>query len=306
MKRLIPYLIIFIIAFAMGLPWYLKAGQYTGSILSVHHSSIQGQGLATPMNIETESPLAGWFMNTVVRMVAAPWTFSLFPGQHQGDTFGPLFIAILPFLFITGVPVRAWFLLFAGSVYWALMLFLEMWFVQGGSSIRYNTLTMAIGAMFIPWIITRLSTRSRLGRLTSIMMAIMVALGTVLFFKRYHREWIAILTNQSRDEYYCATLPEYPVIKRINALTDGKSVMSLYNYSDYLIEVPSIAPYRSYRNPEEMRADLCAKKVGYIFANDKLDTSANSHAFPELPGKTCIMSLNGFRLFRLDSCPTDH
>jgi hypothetical protein len=295
-----PYLIIIATAVAMGLPWYLKALFYKGTILSVYHSSIEGQGLATPMNFQAASPLMQAIVNTVVRIIAAPWTFSLFPGQHQGDTFGPLFIALLPFLLVTGVPRKARFLLLAAGIYWAMILILEMTFVQGGSSIRYSTLIIAIGAAFIPWVVAHLSFRPLLHRAALLMMLSMIFLGMILFLKRNHREWIALCKNQTRDAYYGAVLKEYPIIRRINSLTDGKTVMPIYNYDDYLIDVPFITAYRTYRNVGEMRADMIAKNIGYIFANNKLDTAENSRAYPGLVEKTCIASENGFYLYRLD------
>lgn len=297
-RNWIPCIVIIVIALLVGAPWYLKALCFKGTILSLSHESIEGQGLATPMNIHATSLAIQTVLNTVVRIVTAPWTFSLFPGQHQGDTFGPLFIAVLPFLLLTGAPRKARFLLGAAGAYWVSVLLLEMLFVQGGSSIRYSTFIIAVGAAFIPWTVFRLRSRF-LRSMTALMMLSMVVLGMVLFVKRYHHEWNALITGKTRDAYYSKVIREYTVIAYINGLTDGKTVMPVYNFSDYLINVPYVTAYRTYRNPAEMRADLLARNVGYIFANNRFDTTENRRAFPELMEKTCVAAANGFYVYKL-------
>ncbi|MBN2037741.1 MAG: hypothetical protein JW768_13450 [Chitinispirillaceae bacterium] len=296
---LVPCIVIITIAGAMGAPWFAKSYAYNGTILAVRHTAIQGQGLARPMNSSTDNPVAAALINTVGRTLAAPWTFSFFPGQHQGDTFGPLPLAILPFLLLTGVSLHARFLLLCGAGYWAMVLFMEMVFIQGGSSIRYSTFLLAIAALFIPYTLGRLAQKNVIRRILAVMTGIMIALSVLLFLKRYHREWIAFATNASRDAYYTALVPEYPVIRRINGIADGRLVMPVYNYGEYLIDVPYITAYRSYPNADEMRRDLREKNIGYIFANDKFDTLSNQNPFPQIRNKKFVMARNGFYLYEL-------
>jgi hypothetical protein len=287
------------VAILMGLPWYAKSYAYNGTILSLTHASIEGQGLATPMNIKSDSLLLKQIVNIPFRLIAAPWTFSLFPSQHQSDTFGPLLLAILPFLLFTKIPPQGRSIIISALLYFGLVLVMEMCFIQGGSSIRYSTYIQMIGAACIPFVISQLRDWKLIRFAMIGMVAIIIALGTLLFFKRYHKEWKTLLANKSREAYYMSVLPEYPVIKEINAMTDGKVVMPVYNYSDYLINVPFITIYKSYQSTNEMKQDLAAANVGYIYANNKLDTTENSKAFPELAEKEIIAEKNGFYLYKL-------
>jgi hypothetical protein len=286
-------------ALVMGIPWFAKSLAYSGTILSIHHDSIVGQGLGRPMQVATASPVAAFLVNVPLRLLAAPWTFSLFPSQHQSDTFGPLLLCVLPFLIFVKPRTPARFLLRAALVYLAGVVVMEMAFIQGGSSIRYSTIVFMIGTAFVPWTVQNLKGHPAVATLLRFMVLITVVLGTLLFFKRYFKDWTALAMNQSRDAYYSAVLPEYAVIKTVNALADGKSVMPVYNYSDYLIEAPFVTAYRSYPSIEAMEADLRSKNVGYVFANNRLDTAENAHAFPELAHKEIIASKNGYYLYKL-------
>jgi hypothetical protein len=151
------------------------------------------------------------------------------------------------------------------------------------------------------WVWANLGAHPRIRRMFGAMIAVMVVLGALIFFKRYHREWTALALNSSRDDYYASVLPEYPVVREINRRRDGKLVMPIYNYDDYLIDVPYITAYRTYADGRDMKADCAARNIGYIFANNRLDTSENSAAYPEYPEKRIVFSANGYYLYRLDS-----
>ncbi len=288
-----------IIPFLMGLPWYIKSYIYNDTILSISHSSIVGQGLAHPMGIQCTSHFCYWFVNVFLRIFAAPWTFSIFPGQHQSGTFGPLFLAILPFLLFINIPKKIKTLLFMIGIFLAQILFMEIWFIQGGTSIRYSIFILITGAPLIVWTVNQLGNYPKTQKILHIMIICLVCLGSLIFIKRYNKEWVAFLTFQSRDQYYNKILPEYAVISTINKLPKDKVVMPIYNYCDYLINVPYLTACRKYSSPEDMKSDFREKNIGYIFANDKLDTSKNRNTFSELTNKFCIDSTNGFYLFRL-------
>jgi hypothetical protein len=283
---------------AMGVPWYLKSYLYTGTILSIRHSSIAGQGLAAPMGV-TAAGLWYWILNIPVRILAAPWTFSIFPGQHQSDTVGPLFLAIVPFLFFIKIPRKIKHLALLMLTYWIVVIGMEIGFIQGGASIRYAMTILVGGAPLIAWILHETGGMPKVNTLLKVPVFCMVVLGSLIFFKRYHKDWLALVTCMTKDRYLTAVLPEYPVIQTINRLQGEKVIMPVYNYSDYLIDRPYITAYRRYASVEDMTADFREKNIGYIFANDKLDLSANRDAFPEYPGKEAIDSTNGFYLFKL-------
>ena len=291
--------VLVLIPLIMGLPWYIKSYMYNQTILSIRHSSIAGQGLADPMGMKCATNFCYWFVNIVVRIFSAPWTFAVFPSQHQGNTLGPLFIAILPFLFFITIPKRIKILLIIMTVFLAQILFMEIWFIQGGTSIRYNMFLLITGAPLIVWTVNQFSNYPNTQKVLRFIIICVVCLGSLLFIKRYHKEWIAFLTFQSRDAYYNKILPEYAVISTINKLPGNKVVMPLFNYSDYLLDVPYLTAYRRYDSLEEIKRDFKQKNIGYVFANDKLDISKNRNTFPELTGKVCIDSTNGFYLFKL-------
>lgn len=286
--------VIILPAAIMGVPWYVKSLIYKGTIASIPlHANLgsAAAGSATTLRIVALDPL--------LRVVQAPWSLSLFPSLHRMDTFGPLLLAVLPFLLLVGTTKQARIMLLCIGVFLLEIVCMESFFFRVGVSIRYSTFLLALGAPLIVWTIECLGGFPRIRLVMRAMVVIMVLLGSLLFVKRYHQDWRALLTMQSRDAYYRAVLPEYAAIEAINRLSDGKTVMPIYNYDDYLINAPLLTAYRTYANPEEMKRDLRAKGVGYIFSNNKLDTTDNSNAYPEIAEKERIFGENGFYLYRL-------
>ena len=286
-------------AVLLGLPWYLKSFVHTGTILSIGHGVIQDQGLGNPMGVAVDPGPLFWLINIAGRIAFAPWTFSLFLHQHQGDTFGPLFIALLPFMLFIKVPRAVRLLLIYAGIYLAAILAMEIWFIPGGSSIRYSVFVLIILPPVLVWTVSQLSHRPALMRMLTLMIACMVALGAILFAKRYAKDWKALMLMKSRDAYLTSVLPEYPVIKKINSIRDGSKVMPVYNFSNYLIDIPYIAAYRRYSGIEEVKNDFKAKKIRYVFGNNVLDTAENSNPFPEIQKKELVYCANGFYLFKV-------
>jgi Dolichyl-phosphate-mannose-protein mannosyltransferase len=286
-------------ALLLALPWYAKSFMFSGTIFSIGHGTIESQGLGRPMGVATQSGLAYWLMNTVVRAASAPWAFSLFPHLHQSDSFGPLLLAVLPFMLFVKVPRRVRGLVLYAGIFMAGILFMEMWFIPGGSSIRYSTVLLMISSPLIVWTVSQMKAYPAARRMCNAFVIVMVVCGMALFVKRYHKEWKALATNMPRDAYYASVLPEYPVIKAINALHDGSVVMPVYNFSNYLIDVPYVAAYRKYGSLADMKADLREKNIRYVFANDKLDTTGNRNPLPEITDKECVAGANGFYLFKI-------
>jgi hypothetical protein len=288
-------------ALIMGLPWYIKSVLYNGSALTIGHGLIEGQGLAAPMGMAGVSGAMYWAVNGVLRVVAAPWTFTLFPGQHQGDTLGPLFICVLPMLALVRRPSGVNRILVMMAVFAACVLFMEMVFVQGGASARYGTTLLILGAPMIVWTAGSFNDFPRLKTLMKMMIVCTVCIGSLIFLKRYHKDWIAVLTLKSRDEYLESVLPEYPAVRFLNGLTDGKAVMPVYNFSNYHLDIPYIAAYRHYSSEQEILTDFREKNIGYIFANNTLNPEGNKNAFSGFSGKECVFEKNGFYVFKVDA-----
>jgi hypothetical protein len=290
---------VFVPALLLALPWYGKSFMFSGTILSINHDTIVGQGLGLPMGVASSSPLLYWLINIFGRTVSVPWTFSLFPHLHQSDSFGPLLIAVLPFMLFVAVPSRVRSLLWYAGIFIAGILFMEMWFIPGGSSIRYCTFVLMLAAPLIVWTVSQLTHFPAIKRMCTVFIVIMVVCGMALFAKRYFKDWKALMTNMPRDAYFASVLPEYPVIKAMHSLDGGGVVMPVFNFSNYLIDVPYVAAYRKYGSLADLKADLREKNIRYIFANDKLDTCNNRNPFPEITDKQCVAAANGYYLFKL-------
>lgn len=289
-----------LVPLSMGLPWFLKSLIHKGTILSINHSVIHSQGLGLPMGIDVQNPLISVLVNVFLRITASPWTFSLIPSQHQQEMLGPLFIALLPFAFMVKLQPQSKILLQCSGVYLACVLFMEMFFIPAGASIRY---VLAVTLFCIPICILIIKELRRYNQLLYkvmlLLIAVQISLGSMLLLKRYHKDWIALLSLKSRDNYYESILPEYPAIKFINDLQSSSKIMTMLNFDNYLIKKPYISNYRHYTNATELTDDLTKNSISHIFANNVLDTTTNAKIFPELTNKKIVFSENGFYVFEI-------
>ncbi len=130
---------------------------YNGSILSISHSPIADQDLAGPMGVACNSGWCYRLVNIAGRIAAAPWTFSVFPGRHQGNTFGPLLLRVLPFSVFVKVPRKIRLPLILMGIFMAQSLFMEILFIQAMTSIRYSMPIYILGATLIVWTVRQLS-----------------------------------------------------------------------------------------------------------------------------------------------------
>jgi hypothetical protein len=178
-------LIIVLIPLLFGIPWYIKASINRGTILSIQRQVIIGQGLSTPLGLTHPAGVLHYhIVNSIVRVITAPWSFSLFPAQHQGDTFGPLLLAVLPFLIF--IPrLKQSFVFITMIVYFCEILFMEMIFIQGGSSIRYSFILLMMGIPLVCRVISLLESRY-IKKLFLVLVVLQIVLGYGLFIKRYH------------------------------------------------------------------------------------------------------------------------
>ncbi len=285
----------------IGLPWFLKSFIHKGTILSVNNSLITSQGLGLPMGVDTRNSIVAFVVNIFLRIAAAPWTFSLIPSQHQQEMLGPLFIALLPFAFLIKLPLRLKTLLQCSGVYLACVLLLEIFYIPAGASIRY---VLVIALFCIPvcvFIAKELSEHNRtLHLMIMLITAVQISLGSLLLIKRYHKDWIALLTLKNSTEYYESILPEYPAISYINNLPSGSKIMTIYNFDNYLIKKPYISAYRHYTDRSELIEDIKKYSITHIFSNNVLDTTGNAIIYPELYTKKVVFSKNGFYVFEIE------
>jgi ABC-type multidrug transport system fused ATPase/permease subunit len=293
-------LTLLVVPSSMGLPWFLKSFIHKGTILSIKHSHINSQGLGLPMGIYVENPVIDFLVNVFLRITAAPWTFSLIPSQHQQEMLGPLFIALLPFAFLIKLPPQPKILLQCSGIYLACILLMEMFFIPAGASIRY---VLVIILFCIPVCILIIKEFRRYNqfiyKLILLMIAVQISLGSILFVKRYHKDWIALLTLKSRDSYYESILPEYPAIEFMNNLQSSSKIMTTLNFDNYLIKRPYISVYKHYSTTNELSEDLKKHAITHIFANNVLDTTANAKIFPYFTNKKMVFSENGFCVFEI-------
>jgi hypothetical protein len=285
----------------MALPWYAKSYLFTGSILAIPGTMIKDQGLGLPMGIAAASPLINILINVPLRIVSAPWTFSLMPSLHQQEMLGPLFIMLLPFAFVVALSGMSKRLIWLSAVYLAEVLFMEMVFIPGGASIRY---TLVIPLLLIPVVVRIVSDLRRAwpvaGRIVTALLLLQIAFGTLLLVKRYHRDWIALVQLKSRTGYYESILPQYPAINYVNNLPQGAKVLTIFNYDNYLVTIPYIAAYRSWNNRDTLLADLARYRITHILANNVFDTASNRTAFGVFDEQQLVFSRNGFRVFAVE------
>ncbi|MFP4418089.1 MAG: glycosyltransferase family 39 protein [Fibrobacterota bacterium] len=284
--------LITIIPSLMGGPWYLKSLAYNDTIFLTANLSLgdtAGDGFA----------FFGFLADLLRAIVTAPWDYSLFPSHHRGNTFGPIFLMVLPFLFLLKQkPPYITYLLSAGGLYLLQIILMDS--LHAGSSIRYTISTQLLLVPPAVWSLVHVQKNFRAvsGTVVSLVLVIVI-MHALVFVKRYNREWIAILTLKTRDAYLSSVLPEYSVIRTINALPDSSVIMPVYNFSEYLIEKKFITAYKRYESQEQMMKDLETLGINYIFGNNKLDIEENANPFPEIRNKKLVRAANGFSLFEI-------
>lgn len=282
----------------MALPWYVKALRYTGSILSINRHVIEGQGLGLPMGAGVDSPVISFLIHVPLRILAAPWTFSLMPSQHQQDTLGPFFLMLLPFALLLKSSRRPFSLLLAGLPYLAEVLAMELLFIPGGASIRY---TLPAVLLLIPAGVVLLRELRRqypaVGKVIGVLVAVQICCGGVLLVKRHHRDWMALLLGKDRVAYYESILPQYPAVNFINASSEVTGILTTHNYDNYLINKPYVAAFKHYSSAQACVAELKRLGISHVLANNHFDTLANRTAFSFLEGIHTVFHQNGIYVF---------
>ncbi|MFW5774947.1 MAG: hypothetical protein ACOCW2_01540 [Chitinivibrionales bacterium] len=285
------------IPLVMVLPWYAKSIVYNGSILLRAGDSLYSVGQQSSVVVH----FLELAVDFVKRTITAPWHYSLFPSQHRMNTVGPLFLMVLPFmLFLRSIPARVKLYLLMAAVYLFQITLMDSVVLQKGSSIRYTMSALFLMIAPTVWVLIRLKTHlPSTHRFIHSLVLITIILNACVFFKRYNREWLALLTMKTRHQYLRSVLPEYAVIEKINSLPDDGVIMPVYNFSQYLIEKEYITAYRQYSSNEEFLKDLKQKNIRYFFGNNTLRVEENSNPFPEITEKKLVFEKNGFTLYRL-------
>lgn len=280
--------VLVVIPIAMGSLWYYKSMLYNQTI-----GSVKSISLVPDKNI---LPSAISFLRDLITF---PWTYTIFPSLHRADTSGPLFLMVLPFLpFVKIKSQKVNIYLLAAFAFMLQLLFIDN-FIAKSASGRYIIFVLALLVPLIPYTLSHLTLHNT-RKILSVSVIVSVLFGGAVFIKRYNKEWMALLKQNSRDEYYLSVLPEYDVIQKINSLGSDKKVLLAYNFSEYLIDIPYVTAYRKYESPREMIDDLSSKSVGYIFANNKFDTLENRISYSEIREyMEPLYNANGFYLYRL-------
>lgn len=291
------YFILVSVPLLMALPWYAKSIAYNGTILLR-----AGDSLMAGKQGNVFVHLLSFAADSIKRAITAPWHYSLFQSQHRMNTFGPIFLMVLPFiLFLRSIPARLKHYLLMAALYLFQIILMDTVVLQNGSSIRY---TMSVLFFIIPptvWVLTEM--RSHLPSIHTFihsLVLVTIILNAGVFFKRYNREWYALLTMKTRKDYLRSVLPEYPVIEKINSLEDNGIIMPVYNFSEYLIDKEYITAYRRYASRKEFIQDLKRKNIRYFFGNNTLQLEENKNPFSEINEKELVYEKNGFTLFRLN------
>lgn len=294
---LVEFFILVSVPILMALPWYAKSIAYNGTVLLRAGDTLMVDGKQGNVFVN----LLAFAGDSIKRTITAPWHYSLFQSQHRMNTFGPVFLMVLPFMmFMRSIPARAKLYLLMAALYLIQIILMDTVVLQKGSSIRY---TMSALFFMIPptvWVLTEM--RSHLPSIHKFihsMVLVTIILNAVVFFKRHNREWFALLTMKTRKEYLRSVLPEYPVIEKINSLEDNGLIMPVYNFSEYLIDKEYITAYRKYGSRDEFLQDLKRKNIRYFFGNNKLHMEENRNTFPEINEKELVYEKNGFTLYRL-------
>ena len=279
--------VLVVIPVAMGSLWYYKSMLYNQSF-----GSIKSVSLIPEKNILSSA------ISFLRELVTFPWTYTIFPSLHRADTAGPLFLMVLPFLFfVKTINKKINIYLLASLAFMLQLLFIDNFMVKSASG-RYIIFVLALLVPSVPYTLSHLHFTTQ-GEFFCISYRIGAFRGAV-FIKRYNKEWIALIKQKSRDEYYLSVLPEYGAIQKINSLGSDKKVLLEYNFSEYLIDIPYIVAYRRYESPCEMINDLNSKNVGYIFANNKFDSLENRISYGEIKEyMEPLYNANGFYLFRI-------
>lgn len=285
-KKVIVFLLI---PLAMGMVWHVKNYIYNETIFS--------NGLGISLSNETDGSFFYVVLYYIKSVITAPWHYSFYPSLHRGDTVGPIFLMVLPFLFFVKISKNEKLLLISGLIFLLQVLLMDTFILKHGSSIRYIITVLIIFTPIVVNVFDKITSEIYKNILFAFVV-LTVGLNTLVLIKRYHKDWLAIIFQKSRDEYLLSILPEYEVIKKINSLSDDKTVMPIYNFSEYLIKKSVITAHKKYDNSIELREDIKKFNIGYIFANNVLDTSENSSSYPFI-SKTLLFQANGFYLYKV-------
>lgn len=278
-----------IIPILMGAVWYVKSIVFTGAI-------IPGK-IGEKISFVDEGSFIIQMYDLLKSVVFAPWHYSLFPSWHRGDTIGPIFIMILPFLFFVGRNKRVNLILITCLIYVLQISIMDIFILKHGSSIRYMLTILMLLSPVVVYVLSNLD-KSISKKVLYTFVIVSISINVIVFIKRYHQDWIALLRQSNRNEYISSILPEYDVIMRINQLSDNQVVMPVYNFSEYLIDKNYITAFKKYSSKEVFLKDMEKYNIGYVFANNVLDTSENINPYPFID-KELVFNSNGFYLYKI-------
>ena len=283
-----------------GLIWYAKSHLYQGvAIVGMNALAAVVAPTAAGSQSVVDQVLQ-LLMQAGSNIIAAPWSYSLLPVLHRMDSFGPLFLGILPFMLLIKNKRPMGMMLFWGCALW--LLFIVLSTMHGGMSIRYLSATVALFSIGTAYVIEQVDSHA-IRRFLLVWVIAAVGLNLAMTLKRYRVELISVLKGESWHEYLMKNYLPYPALDFINTQTPSDArVAAPYCFGTYYINRPYEAFDRSYADSAEL-IDECHKRgISYLLANDVLDTNTNRFAFFAGAGLELVFGENSFRAYKVP-CP---
>lgn len=295
-QKLRQVLVYSAIALSLGALWYIKSMLFRGVPIS-QIATINPLHISSQIHQSVVVTLFYKLLLFVQNFLSAPWSYSLLPDLHRIDSFGPLFIAILPFAFFVKRSRRIYQLLFwAMGIWLAFILFSSLRGWHGQLSIRYMGVTIAIFCLLVVYVWENLR-MSQIRLVIAISAIFWVGLSALVTVKRYRTDIFATISNQSYREYLYARYDLFPIIDYINTrLPDTCLVEADYCFGTYYLDVP----YRCLQTGEDISPlALHNRGVTHVLTNNILDVKSNSLAWNGGKDMRTLFGANGYFLYEV-------
>lgn len=293
--------VILLLSLLFGLPWILKNWLYAHAateslagaanlerVVSSHGPSLVGHWIS----------MLGQFL---LRMLRAPWSYSLFPSQHRMDTFGPLFLTLLPgLLFVENKKSLVLPLVFV-TIYISLISAMEVVYRgNAGVSIRYSIPVLVLICSLADYAWHKgFASFPAARKLVALLVLFVASVNLVILAKRYRADIRSVLSLKGNHAYLMENLPEYPAIHFANKQAGPTdTLMADVCFGTYYIDIPYLCAYRKFDDLDEMVKMYRNQGIRLLLANNILDTSRNQEVWngdysEEIFGK------NGVKVYRL-------
>jgi hypothetical protein len=292
---------IILISLLFSIPYIAKAWHYHQNFTD---AVIQTSGIGQLQDLSPQISAFSRFGNMVFdflrRVIIAPWSFSLMPNLHRMDTFGPLFLILLPGLFFIKEKNKVKPFLIFSFAYILLMSLFETVTFKGGASIRYSVPVLAFFCPLAVYAWQEGFTKWKWAyRTIQILIFVTISINLVICFKRYRHDLLAVIKRQPQQEYLLQNLTEYPTIDYANRhLSEKDTIMTSNGFGLYYLKIPYFSVYRNYATGNEMISDFKRLGVRYLLANNILDTASNQKEWAAESSRL-LVEKNSVRLYEL-------